>query len=64
MKIFLTGGTGFIGSHFINAMHRDGHKVVALRRKGSKPRIKLDQEPKWIEGSLDNEFKKDQLAFY
>ena len=59
MRLFVTGATGFVGSHFVNAAHRAGHKVVALRRKGSKPRIELDQEPEWIEGSLDNEFKKE-----
>jgi nucleoside-diphosphate-sugar epimerase len=35
MKIFVTGGTGFIGSHLIRALMADGHEVLALRRKTS-----------------------------
>jgi len=53
MKIFLTGGTGFIGSHFINQAHAAGHEIVALRRAGSQPRIALVQQPHWHEGLLD-----------
>jgi len=49
MRIFLTGGTGFIGSNFINLALEEGHSVRALRRKKtSKPRIKLSKEPMWI----------------
>ena len=59
MRLFVTGATGFVGSHFINAAHKDGYKVFALRRKGSKPRIALNKDPKWVEGSLDNDFKKE-----
>jgi nucleoside-diphosphate-sugar epimerase len=56
MKIFVTGATGFIGSHFINAAHKAEHKIVGLKRKGSQPRIKLDKEPVWVEGLLDDDF--------
>ena len=53
MKIFVTGGTGFIGSHFINQAHEAGHEVVALRRSpDSKPRTSLKQEPVWLDQPL------------
>lgn len=40
MKIFVTGGTGFIGSHFLNAAIAAGHEVIALRRSpASQPRV-------------------------
>jgi nucleoside-diphosphate-sugar epimerase len=53
MHIFLTGGTGFIGSHFINAAHAAGHKITALRRTTeSRPRIPLLQEPAWLTKSM------------
>ena len=51
-KIFLTGGTGFVGSHLINKLVAAGHAVYALRRPGSEPRVKLLRDPIWIEGNL------------
>ncbi|WP_298247466.1 NAD(P)-dependent oxidoreductase [uncultured Christiangramia sp.] len=49
MVIFLTGGTGFIGSHFIKSALEVGHEVIALRRSlNSKPKICLDIEPQWL----------------
>ncbi len=53
MKIFLTGGTGFVGSHVIDQAHAAGHEVVALRRPGSRTRIALQREPRWVDGDLD-----------
>jgi nucleoside-diphosphate-sugar epimerase len=58
MKIFVTGATGFIGSHFVNAAHNAEYEIVGLKRKGSKPRVKLDKEPTWAEGSLDDDFSE------
>ena len=54
MKIVLTGGTGFIGSHFLHQALVAGHNVHAIRRSPkSTPRILLEQAPTWIEGQLD-----------
>lgn len=52
MKLFVTGGTGFVGSHFLRAALAAGHQVVALRRSGSRPRVPLAMEPTWIESPL------------
>ena len=57
MQLFVTGGTGFIGSHFLNAAHAAGHEIIALRRPGSSPRIPLDKQPSWVEGSLDGDHR-------
>jgi len=57
MRIFVTGGTGFVGSHFLNAAHAAGHGIVALRRPGSFPRIPLNKEPTWVDGSLDGDHR-------
>ncbi len=53
MRIFLTGGTGFLGSHFLSEALELGHEVVALRRSGSIPKIDLPKEPRWVEFELD-----------
>jgi len=48
MNIFLTGGTGFIGSNFIEHALSKGHKIFAIRRKGSFSKLQLTKEPIWI----------------
>lgn len=54
MKLFVTGGTGFIGSHFVKQALEAGHEVVALRRSDeSKPRIELQTQPQWVTAPLD-----------
>ena len=54
MKFFVTGATGFIGSHFVNAAHEAGHTVVGLRRTPeSRPRVALLQEPQWLDKPME-----------
>jgi nucleoside-diphosphate-sugar epimerase len=53
MRIFVTGGTGFIGSHFLAAALNAGHEVVAMRRKpDSGSAVPLPHQPLWIERKL------------
>lgn len=59
MRLFLTGGTGFVGSHFINVAHAAGHEIVALRRPGSRARVALTHEPRWVDGTLDEDHGAD-----
>jgi nucleoside-diphosphate-sugar epimerase len=58
MKLFVTGGTGFIGSHFIKQALSAGHDIVALRRPGAALKIQLEKEPTWIEGNLNDDWGK------
>jgi nucleoside-diphosphate-sugar epimerase len=54
MKIFVTGGTGFVGSHFLNQALQAGHEVVALRRAPQRmPRVPLSREPQWLDSAMD-----------
>ncbi len=55
VRIFVTGATGFIGSHFVNHALAAGHDVVALRRSTeSTPRIDLAREPAWLTMSMEH----------
>ena len=58
MNIFVTGGTGFVGSHFLRAACAAGHTIVALRRPDSSPRFALDVDPSWVEGPMDGDYSR------
>lgn len=55
MKIFVTGGTGFIGSNFVNEALARQHSVTGLRRNSSCPPIPMATEPIWLAGALDSD---------
>ena len=57
MKLFLTGGTGFIGTHFAAQALAAGHEVKAIRRPGDRARLPLANEPQWLEGSLADDWR-------
>jgi nucleoside-diphosphate-sugar epimerase len=60
MKIFVTGGTGFIGSHFLNQAHAAGYSILALRRSpDSQARIPLTNEPAWLDKPQDQVLPED-----
>jgi nucleoside-diphosphate-sugar epimerase len=59
MKLFVTGGTGFVGSHFLRLAMEAGHEVVAQRRPGSKSRLKLSREPQWVDRLMDEDFSAE-----
>lgn len=50
-RVFLTGGTGFIGSHILRALLRQGYRVRALVRPGSS-RIAAGDGCTLVEGDL------------
>lgn len=55
MNICLTGGTGFIGSHFLKQALDAGHSVLAIRRSSrSKPRIPIFYQPDWLDKQFDH----------
>ena len=62
MRIFLTGGTGFIGSNFLNYISDKDVEITAIKRfKKSKTKIHLKKEPFWIVSSLTKVDKKHLL---
>ncbi len=52
MRIFVTGATGFLGSHFVNSACAAGHEVVAIRRPGAVPRVPVAAVVRWLDKSL------------
>ncbi|MEW6349966.1 MAG: TIGR01777 family oxidoreductase [Thermodesulfobacteriota bacterium] len=49
MKIFMTGGNGFVGTHLTRALTAEGHQVTLLVRKGANVPA-LPQEVTLLEG--------------
>ncbi len=61
MNIFITGGTGFIGSNFIERALKKNFKVTALKRNNDRnPAIKLSNKPSWLFSTIKN-IKTSQL---
>jgi nucleoside-diphosphate-sugar epimerase len=50
MRLAITGGTGFVGSHLIAAALAAGHEVAALTRREQQPRERVE----WVSGDLSN----------
>ncbi|MFL6751695.1 MAG: NAD-dependent epimerase/dehydratase family protein [Sphingomicrobium sp.] len=58
MRLAITGGTGFVGSHLIDVALAAGHTVAALTRREQPPRERLD----WIGGDLHDRGALEQLV--
>ncbi len=54
MKVFVIGGTGFIGSHIVDGLMKNGHEVVALTRSAAKGAKVLGDKVKIVEGNPMN----------
>lgn len=44
MKVFVTGGTGYVGSQIIQDLLNAGHEVTALVREGSESKLSADPD--------------------
>jgi uncharacterized protein YbjT (DUF2867 family) len=53
-RIFITGGTGYIGSRLIPALHARGHEVIALVREQSRDKLPATCTPV-VGNALDGE---------
>ena len=70
MRLFVTGSTGFIGSHFLRAALAAGHEVIALRYPGTQPVIQIPESDRltWVDGDLNSfltnpsDFQSDRLS--
>jgi nucleoside-diphosphate-sugar epimerase len=58
MRLAITGGTGFVGSHLIDVAAAAGHEVVALTRREQAPREQMI----WVSGDLHDRAALEQLV--
>ena len=59
VHFFVTGATGFLGSHFLKKALTLNHEVTALSRSNSFQKNKFSKQPKWCIGSLSDNWTKD-----
>lgn len=62
MKAFVTGGTGFVGSHLIEQLRQRGDEVVALCRRGSNHRLLETIGAEVRYGDLDDQASLDAAS--
>lgn len=55
MRVFVTGGAGFIGGHVVTALLRAGHEVTVLDNLSTGHKQALAPEAAFIEGDLRDE---------
>ena len=58
MKIFVTGGTGYLGGNFIELALRRNHNIFATTRKYQKNKKNL----KWLKGPFYKNWKELEKA--
>jgi nucleoside-diphosphate-sugar epimerase len=58
MRLAVTGGTGFVGTHLVDAALTAGHQVKALTRREQAPRESVE----WIRGDLESREALERLV--
>jgi nucleoside-diphosphate-sugar epimerase len=58
MRLALTGGTGFVGAHLLDAAVAGGHHVNALTRQEQPPRDGVE----WVQGDLNDRSALERLV--
>lgn len=53
MKVFVTGGTGFVGSYVLRSLRNAGHTARVLVRKGSEDKLPFTDGLSIVHGDLD-----------
>jgi len=50
MRIFVTGATGYLGYHFVNAAFNQGHEILCLKRPSSKSLFEpiVEEKIQWV----------------
>jgi nucleoside-diphosphate-sugar epimerase len=62
MRVFVTGGTGLLGSHLVAELRAHDHEVVALHRRASDTLFLEEHECDLVEGDVRDEAETLTLA--
>ncbi|RYZ59345.1 MAG: SDR family NAD(P)-dependent oxidoreductase, partial [Proteobacteria bacterium] len=64
MKVLVTGGSGFLGSHIVEQLIAEGHTVRALVRRTSNRKFLASLGPKveFAEGSVEDAAKVEEAV--
>jgi uncharacterized protein YbjT (DUF2867 family) len=52
LKVLVTGGTGFVGTHLVNALLRSGHDVAVLERRPGSARNRFNRPVEAVSGDV------------
>ena len=63
MKVFITGGSGFVGSHLTDKLLKDGHQVLVIDNfsTGRRDNLKPHENLEVVEGTIANKTLVDKL---
>lgn len=61
MRILVTGGAGFIGSHIVDALVDRGHRVTVLDNLSSGQEENLNRRAKFIKGDITSQKKLESV---
>ena len=61
MRVAVIGGTGFIGSYLVEALHAAGHTTSVLVRSGSESRVSDSSSTRIVSGDLGNDDAMSEL---
>ncbi len=70
MKALVTGGAGFIGSHLIDALIKEGHSVIVIDNLSTGKRSQVNKKAKFVKADIRNlkkikpYFKGADLVFH
>ncbi|GIK16680.1 MAG: UDP-glucose 4-epimerase GalE [Planctomycetota bacterium] len=61
MRLLVTGGAGYVGSHCVRELVRAGHEVVVLDDFSAGHRAAIDSNARWVDGDIADRALLDSL---